>query len=337
MCRIKSSIILISQAGTTLVTASTCYKYSGQIGKTDTDEAGSDVPCDPNAQFSACCGAGSICISNLYCYDAAITTPNVPGTCTDQSFTDPACPCPPSEESCRLDYPRSSLTFFYFRHPATSLNYQDDVTSCPDGSYCCGNNNTACCSSNSGNLEIFYGNPGPIPSATALLQGYYSSLHVSTKSRSTTISSSPSSIQSPTTVSASGSPTANTTATSSTRASSTPTSSTLTVSPTSSSHNNTGPGVLSEGAKIAIGIVIPVVALVAGFVAWSFLRRRRSYETASPRGETAQGYSAGVHVPYSAPAGELPSGLDRAELVTKQWDSAELPSMHEAVELAGRP
>ena len=80
-----------------------------------------------------------------------------------------------------------------------------------------------------------------------------------------------------------------------------------------------------------------MVALVAGFVARSFLRRRQLYETASPRGELAEGYSAGVHVPDSAPAGELPSGLDRAELVTKQWDSAELPSRHEAVELAGRP
>ena len=94
--QIKLPILLLIQAGIALVTATTCYKYSGQIGKTGTDSSG-DTPCDPDAAVSACCGAGSICISNLYCYDVNLTTPNVPGTCTDQSFTDPACPCPPSE------------------------------------------------------------------------------------------------------------------------------------------------------------------------------------------------------------------------------------------------
>ena len=97
MCRINPPILLVIQAGIALITATTCYKYANQIGNTGTDEADADVPCDPDAHVSACCGAGSICISNLYCYDVDITTPNVPGTCTDQSFTDPACLCPPSE------------------------------------------------------------------------------------------------------------------------------------------------------------------------------------------------------------------------------------------------
>ena len=97
LCRISPPVILVIQGGIVLGTATTCYKYSSQIGNTGIDEAGADVPCDPDARVSACCGAGSICISNLHCYDANITTPNVPGTCIDQSFTDPACPCPPSE------------------------------------------------------------------------------------------------------------------------------------------------------------------------------------------------------------------------------------------------
>lgn len=311
----KPPIMLAIQAGVTPATATTCYKYSGQIGDTGTDDAVDDVPCDPNAQVSACCGAGSICISNLYCYDANITTPNVPGTCTDQSFTGPACPCPPT----------------------TSLDYTYDVTFCPDGSYCCGNNNSACCSSNNGNLEIFYRNPGPIPYATALLPEYYSNLRVSTKSRSTTISPSSSSTQSPTTASPSTFATANTSPTSSqTSTSSTPTSSTPTASPTSASHSNAENGSLSEPTKIAIGVVIPVVALASGFVAWWFLGRRRSYETASMRNETLERHSTGVRSADSHPIGELPSGLDRAELMTKQWDAAELPSRHEASELADR-
>lgn len=319
MCRIKLPTILVIQTGIALVTASTSYKYSGQIGNTGTDDSG-DVPCDPDAQVSACCGAGSICLSNLYCYDANITTANVPGTCTDQSFTDPACPCPPT----------------------TSLDYTDDVTFCPDGSYCCGNNNTACCSSNSGNLEIFYGNPGTIPSATASLLGYYSSLDVSTKSRSTTISSSPSSTQTPTTASGSTSSTAITptptapSGSTSPTLDTTPTSSTPTASSTSASPNSTGSGGLNEGDKIAIGTIIPVVALVAGFVAWWFLGRRWLHKTANSPEEIFERHSAGAHIPNLFPTGELPSGLDRAELVTKQWDSAELPSQHEVSELADR-
>ena len=93
MCRAELAVLLVIQAG---VAATTCYKYSGQIGNSGSDDSG-DTPCDPDAPVSACCGAGSICISNLHCYDVNLTTPNVPGTCTDQSFSDPACPCPPSE------------------------------------------------------------------------------------------------------------------------------------------------------------------------------------------------------------------------------------------------
>lgn len=95
--RVKLAVTLITQAGSAVVTAATCYRYANQIRYTGTDDAVGDVPCDPDAQVSACCGPGSICISNLHCYNANIEIRNVPGTCTDQSFTDPACPCPPSE------------------------------------------------------------------------------------------------------------------------------------------------------------------------------------------------------------------------------------------------
>ena len=223
---------------------------------------------------------------------------------------------------------------------ATSLDYEDDVTFCPDGSYCCGNNNTACCRSNSGRLEIFYGNPGPIPFATASLPEYYSSLKVSTKSRSTTISSPQSSTQTPKTVSASSVPTAGTSsipssmpAASPTIASHIPTSSTPATSPTLDSSNSTGNYGLSKSAKIVIGTVLPLVALVAGFVAWWLLGRRR-FSSGEGTPKIAR-HSADVQLPDFHPPGELSSGLDRAELVTRQWDSAELPSDH-LVELAAR-
>ena len=217
------------------------------------------------------------------------------------------------------------------------------MTFCPDGSYCCGNNNTACCKSNSGNLEIFYGNPGPIPFATASLPEYYSSLKISTKSRSTTISSSSSSTQILPTASASNSPTASTSSTRSSAPAASPaiashsrTSLTPAASPTLAATNSIENGGLSKSAKIAIGTVIPVVVLVAGLVAYWFReRRQRSLGVASPRDEMIARHSVAVHLPDLYPPGEHSSGLDRAELVTRQWDSAELPSRH-IVELAAR-
>ena len=213
------------------------------------------------------------------------------------------------------------------------------MTFCSDGSYCCGNNNTACCRSNSGRLEIFYGNPGPIPFATASLPKYYSSLKVSTKSRSTTILLSRSSTQTPTTVSSSVSTAGTSSTTSSMPAASptitshTPTSPTLATSSALDSSNSTRNDGLSKSAKIAIGTVLPVVVLVAGFVAWWLLGRRRlSSAEATPK---IARQSADVQLPDFHPPGELSSGLDRAELMTRQWDSAELPSGH-LVELAAR-
>ena len=61
-----------------------CYKATGQLSN--------DLPCNPFANVSACCGEGSVCISNLFCITP--WSSEVPGTCTDPSFSDPACPCP---------------------------------------------------------------------------------------------------------------------------------------------------------------------------------------------------------------------------------------------------
>ena len=44
----------------------------------------------------------------------------------------------------------------------------------------------------------------------------------------------------------------------------------------------------------------------------------------------------GILLTDPPPVGEFPSGLDLAELVTKQWDCVELSSRREATELADR-
>ena len=143
------------------------------------------------------------------------------------------------------------------------------MTFCSDGSYCCGINNTACCSSNKGNLEIFYGNPGTIPSAPSLLPGYYSSLHVSTKSRSTTISSSSLSTQASTTASSLTSSPTNEAQTSFTSTVSSPATTTPTISTpiafSTSRSSRAGSGTLNKNSKIIIGIVVPMAILSIGF------------------------------------------------------------------------
>src|SRR5271156_1002944 len=69
------------------MTLQVCYENNGLPS--------GDVPCDPNAVTSACCGVGGVCVSNLNCVDPS--GGSVPGTCTDQgwgSLPNPACPCP---------------------------------------------------------------------------------------------------------------------------------------------------------------------------------------------------------------------------------------------------
>lgn len=71
---------------------------SGQLKQCyDQDGTPSDnLPCDPSANVTACCGLGSTCNTNLYCTGANQEAPNfwLVGTCTDPTYQDPACPLP---------------------------------------------------------------------------------------------------------------------------------------------------------------------------------------------------------------------------------------------------
>ena len=59
-----------------------CYEYDGTTS--------TDFACNPMAAVSACCSAGWECASNLYCQqDGGIFQI---GTCTQQIWSDPACP-----------------------------------------------------------------------------------------------------------------------------------------------------------------------------------------------------------------------------------------------------
>ena len=220
------------------------------------------------------------------------------------------------------------------------------MTFCLDGSYCCGNNNnTACCNTDNANLEIFYNNPATIPLASASLSDYYSGLRLSTQRRSKFLStSSSSSIQDLGTTS-SGSQTALTPSSAARIVSSTSRTASSTTSSTTSSTNFlrlsssqsfNRPSGLCQSGKIAIEVAVPIVTiLMAAFATWKILRRRRRGKP----GMIIEGNEQ--HLTYTSvpdqqsATSELPSGFDRAELVTKHWDSVELPARGAPAELGG--
>jgi len=49
-----------------------------------------DLPCDPSANVSTCCGQGFKCTTSLYC--EAKDGFKLVGSCTDPTWMNPACP-----------------------------------------------------------------------------------------------------------------------------------------------------------------------------------------------------------------------------------------------------
>ena len=67
-----------------------CFCQLKQCYYTDGSPS-ADLPCDPSANVSACCGQDWVCWTNLHC-NVSVGLPGGVGSCTDQSWHDPACP-----------------------------------------------------------------------------------------------------------------------------------------------------------------------------------------------------------------------------------------------------
>ena len=301
------------------LTIQSCY---GSDGVTRSN----DIPCDPNAEVSACCGtAGSICIDNLHCIspDGA----PVPGTCTDKEWASSGgqtvgCPCPGRNLDNQV------------------LNYLDSVTMCPDGGYCCEWRNFDCCEAGESLPIINYGLSGIlIPDSTdeASLSPYYANLAVSTD---------PITRETSTATSNSASTTKSRSQTSSQTSTGTPfpfptdpANASTPASPTSSAVTyalpNTSRG-LSPGAGAGIGVAVGTTAVVlaVGFVLL-FVRRRGKRRSPPPPQEMAVDTSTAkswAPVPPSYPASpyhEAPSphhAYNRHEMYDAQSTAAELDS-----------
>lgn len=142
-----------------------------------------------------------------------------------------------------------------------SLDYRDSFIRCPDGSICCGYDNTACCEQRKGHAEIDYRNFATIPSTSAELSTYYEGV----KPITLPISSSPSAVSTTSTALASPSLIISTLTLGTGLQTALPT-----------SNSKPGSDTLSISAKvgIAVGITVAVI-LIATLNIWLWRRQRK--------------------------------------------------------------
>ncbi|KZF21500.1 hypothetical protein L228DRAFT_239473 [Xylona heveae TC161] len=114
--RIWSVLFILLICDLASVTGSaTCYYPSGDV-------AHRDMPCDPSARQSSCCGPLDICLGNGLCYDQSSDGLISRGSCTDQTWNDGSC-----SHYCADDAPNEGCA----------------VVVCAHNEWCCG---AGCCS-----------------------------------------------------------------------------------------------------------------------------------------------------------------------------------------------
>ncbi|CAL8584570.1 hypothetical protein XPA_010157 [Xanthoria parietina] len=130
-------VLLSAFAPFSLAGPTDCFVPNGTDRNDASDVRANSVaytPCDQRAPFSMCCRYGADdCLDNGLCqgYAADGSRPVWRESCTDPTWTSPYC-----------------LNLCVRGQTATGFDYEDgDVTvhECPDGGFCCGQNNDTCC------------------------------------------------------------------------------------------------------------------------------------------------------------------------------------------------
>lgn len=138
------------------------------------DQISSDLPCDPSANVSACCGQDWLCSTNLYC--SSIRTGNnvtAMGTCTDKTWQDPACPLPLSQPISPSLYPVKAALWQHWAARDTEVDLSQNTTACGDGTFCPHPQNTTCCYNHQGVSQIVYHYNAPLPATVTGLSEFY--------------------------------------------------------------------------------------------------------------------------------------------------------------------
>ncbi|KAM0803628.1 hypothetical protein BDR22DRAFT_42108 [Usnea florida] len=139
----------------------TCFSQLKACYQATDGELAGDFPCNPDANVSSCCASGNVCSTNLYCI-AASNQQKYVGTCTDKTWTSPACPL-------------NLTTGLPFNGWYDTFNYQLNTTQCPDGTLCPFADNKTCCDAKKGIKEIHYSynNSAVMPKEEAQLTAFY--------------------------------------------------------------------------------------------------------------------------------------------------------------------
>lgn len=147
-------------------------------------EVAGDFPCNPDANVSSCCAPGNICSSNLFCTSASNKQDYV-GTCTDRTWSSPACPfnlswcllLVPSYTS-KVNKPLiiAALASGAFNPYYDKFSYALNTTQCADGTLCPFPSNQDCCDAKRGVTEIQYNytTGAVMPADVSRLSSFYS-------------------------------------------------------------------------------------------------------------------------------------------------------------------
>ena len=128
-----------------------CHRKDGSIT--------SDLPCDPAANVSACCGQGYKCATSMFCVDK--NGYDLLGTCTDPSWANPACPFRQLSQymsQIGLKVTSSSNVILNADPGNNAFNYTLNTTDCHDGTICPNPKNDTCCFNNQGVTVITFHN-----------------------------------------------------------------------------------------------------------------------------------------------------------------------------------
>ena len=152
---------LLHVASAQLFQLKPCYSWDGS--------SSNNIPCNPEANVSTCCGSGSKCMTNIYCENPSGF--QVVGECTERSWDSPACPWRLS--GCALYSSIDCLLTISADADRIMMedrifSYQANTTACSDGTLCPKTfpstaENTTCCDAREGKQEINFHNLERIP------------------------------------------------------------------------------------------------------------------------------------------------------------------------------
>ncbi|KAK3290947.1 uncharacterized protein B0H64DRAFT_331528 [Chaetomium fimeti] len=244
-------ILLLTLHAPTASAQSQCFYPDGS--------ASSDVPCDPDAAVSMCCGSAELCLSSGLCRDAG-TGPDegisyARGTCTDREWESEVCP-----QRCRINPDEATdISAYDFGTGGVQVWGCSGEGYAEPAAYCCESRReqTGCCQTQGAVFSLPGASIGnalavqtfPLPDSETNAADLKATLGARSATKPGEITA--------TSISETGRP------------------GTDTSTPTASAEETAGG--LSEGAKmgLGIGIGIGVAALIsAGILIWYWMRNR---------------------------------------------------------------